>query len=238
MATRRRDQKKVILGGCALALPGLKLRMLIRFSLTLWVCYSVASCGGVTSSDSTSTAGVGGTASSSGGASSNLGGTGGASGAAGASSCTPVSFQVVPAPNSNWCLGQPGGCESGYSILGPSGALQLGSLCDTQCDTCTWGLCPPVACVPASPLADSGVSYSWNGQYFVSGNTCGASATPCMAPVCAAAGPYKFRTCGFANPDPTNANSCSLLTTLTPYGCTDFDFDYPFTGVKTFVWSN
>ena len=219
------------------------LGMLIRFIGTLLACCATVACGGATSSDSTNTAGVGGIGSNSGGASSNVGGASstGGGGASGTSTCAavPVSFEVVPAPNTSWCLGQPEGCGGGgFSIIGPSGELQLSNLCQYQCETCTVGICPPVVCLGPSPLQASGLSYTWDGQYFASGNTCGASALSCWTSVCATAGQYALRICGFTNPDPSNADSCIAAQSSASYACTDFDFDYPFTGVKTFVLSN
>jgi len=43
--------------------------------------------------------------------------------------------------------------------------------------------------------------------------------------------------CGFARPDP-NPNACSRADSSTPTVCLDFEFDYPFSGVKTLVFPN
>lgn len=175
---------------------------------------------------------------SAGGSQGNPGATGGAvstSTDAGACPGGPASFQIVAAPNTSWCLGSPADCGGWLSVAGPSGTLQLYNLCQLQCDTCTAGFCPPIICGGPSPLPADGISYEWDGKYFAEGATCGTQAMACLSPECAGAGHFQLNICAFPNPDPTNADACGAAPSSTPFNCMNFDFEYPFTGVKTIV---
>ena len=205
----------------------------------------ITSCGGATSGNTTSVDGLGGMgslggntsastgASSSGNTTANVGsGTGGASDCPGG----PASFQIVPAPSTSWCLGSPEGCGWNPSFFGPNGELSLGGFCDTQCETCSATICPPVGCFGPVELPDAGQLVVWDGHYMESG-TCGVSQARCVSRSCSPAGRYRLQMCGFARPDP-NPNACSRADSSTPTVCLDFEFDYPFSGVKTLVFPN
>lgn len=180
--------------------------------------------------------------SSVGGATSSLGGavTGAISsvgGAAGSNNCpaSPVTFQIQPPPNANWCLGDPSLCGYGEEgIISPSGQLQLSPVCTADCDTCTvnFNNCHSIICIGPSELTSASYSYTWDGTYLASG-TCGSTATSCQAPQCAAPGRYQLKTCGFPKPEPNSGFDCRTAPSSTQAVCTNFDFDYPATSTIT-----
>jgi hypothetical protein len=177
-------------------------------------------------------AGAGGSIVTNGGGSS--GGTAGAGSggvsATGGCSGAPVTFQVMPAPNTvtHWCLGHPtGGCSGWFDIRNSVGSLELGSYCGVSCDTCTFEQCPPLTCLGPTELTDQGVTQSWNGTY-VTSSTCGASATKCDLTTCAV-GQYTINVCGFPNPDPGSPDGCYQASSTTNSSCVSVPFEYPAT---------
>lgn len=169
-----------------------------------------------------------------GGASGVSGNTGGTSSMGGCSN-TPVTFQVIPAPNSvtHWCVGQwtqncyLGGIESIGTISNASGALQVRSLCTLSCGTCTFEGCPSPPECEYYELSDQGDTESWDGTYFTS-STCGPSAAACDLTNCASPGQYTYTVCAFPNPDPASSSTgCAQASSSINPTCIPVVFDYP-----------
>ena len=204
--------------------------------LTAFFLAALAGCGGSGSARpdgpvvTGGSAGAGGSIVADGGGSS--GGTAG-TGSGGASttggcSGAPVTFQVMPAPNSvtHWCLGQPaGGCSGWFDLRNSVGSLELGGYCRVSCGTCTFEECPPIYCLGPTELTDQGVTQSWDGTY-VTSSTCGASATTCDLTTCAV-GQYTINVCGFPNPDPSSPDGCYQAPSTTNSSCVSVPFEYP-----------
>lgn len=159
--------------------------------------------------------------------------TGGNSSSGGCSN-TPVTFQLMPIPNSvtHWCVGLNcylGGITSVGTVSNASGALQLRSLCTLSCGTCTFEICPsPPGCMYFE-LTDQGEIQTWNGTYYTS-NTCGASATACDLSNCASPGQYTYTVCAFPNPNPGSVGGCAQASSPINPTCVPVVFDYPASG--------
>ncbi len=179
---------------------------------------------------------------SSGGTSS--GNTAGTSSTGGCSN-TPVTFLVMPAPNSvtHWCVGLNcylGGIESIGTIhnSNASGGLQLRSLCTLSCGTCTFEGCPSPSACESYELSVQGETENWDGIYFTS-STCGTPATTCDLAHCASAGQYAYTVCVFPNPDPASSSTgCAQASSSTPSDCVTVAFEYPASApvVVTMPW--
>ena len=208
--------------------------MLRRFGAGVVLGIFTACGGQVDDGGNTGSPNVGGTTGSStfgsSGATSS-GDTGGNSSTGGCSN-TPITFQVMPTPNSvtHWCVGLNcylGGIESIGTISNGFGALQLRSLCALSCGTCTFEMCPSPPPCESYELSDQGETENWDGIYFTS-STCGTSATACDLANCASAGQYTYTVCAFPNPDPTSSSTgCAQASSLTPSACISVAFEYP-----------
>ena len=140
-----------------------------------------------------------------------------------------VSFVLHLAAGSTttYCLGAPGSCTSDWlSILAADGGESLSLVygCVPDCSNCQPVPCPLLCEIP-SPLGPAGAHISWDGR-FVEHLMCGASLA-CARTVCAPAGNYIARMCGYPEaPDASSALQQCLRSSSTPT-CTDVPFVWP-----------
>ncbi len=208
----------------------------------LLIAVALIGCGGHESSDDTATSGgatSGGSSaggSSNGGSSAGKGGSGGSGGDANPTYCgLSLYFRMMnggPAGGSQFCVGAPNSCSSEWlSILDASGVpVSIGLGCGVApCATCESLGCPAL-CAISTPLAAEGVETAWDGLQWVAG-TCGTS-VECKSPICAPAGDYVARFCGYALDaqggagGATNEFDVCMDATLEPT-CVDVPFTYP-----------
>ncbi len=197
----------------------------------------LAGCGETSGNDAPGSGGaatVGGSSSSGGAAA-----QGGSSGSAVTpTDCGPTltfHMQGGGPPDTQYCVGRPNGCDNQWLTILDTGGQVLGTFANctaTPCSTCESVGCPAI-CPQSSPLTGEGVETNWAGFVRAAGYTCGNNVS-CERTVCAAAGDYVARFCGYLLSDEGSAGAGQTFDTCGSFAaseptCVDVGFHYPST---------